>query len=99
MAAPGEIVKQDPRAIVMITQAIKRIKNGTAPKYPVFYDIGPLVATAFDEASPRAPIMLDRLALQLRLTTLMRSVKPLSLSPYFFLFDKWPRTAPTYRSR
>jgi hypothetical protein len=46
------------------------------PKYPVFYKVGPLVENAFDDVElPNLGMgdLVDRLILQLRLTTLARS--------------------------
>jgi len=56
--------------------AIKRIqRSGSKGKYPVFYNIEGLLAAAFPKDQPEnMPQHLDRLILQLRLTTLMRSV-------------------------
>ena len=58
---------------MILTQAIKRLLHGQKkPKYTVFYDIKKLLDIAFDRTSQLQPV--DRLILQLRLTTMMRSV-------------------------
>ena len=43
------------------------------PKYPTFFSVEPLAELAFGKNSDKLPL-LDQLLLQLRLTTLMRSV-------------------------
>ena len=64
---------QSPKGRTLLQQAVRRIKRGgKKAKYPVLYIIQPLVSMAFGSASTMA--LLDRTILQLRLTTLMRSV-------------------------
>ena len=67
---------KNPRDKLACQTAIKRIqRSGSKGKYPVFYNIEGLVAAAFPKGQPEdMPQHLDRLILQLRLTTLMRSV-------------------------
>jgi hypothetical protein len=61
------------RWVAVLRQAAKRVARGkNRAKYPDFPDISPLVTAAF--AQPSSLLLLDRLILQLRLTTLMRSV-------------------------
>ena len=58
---------------------IKRLKaTAKGPKYPVFYDISPLINFSFPDPSPNFNFFniaqtLDILIMQLRLTTLMRA--------------------------
>ena len=56
--------------------AISKIKKqAKAAKYPIFFDLHPIVEYAFASPEIHDPgPLLDRLLLQLRLTTLMRSV-------------------------
>ena len=65
----------EPKQKVAITQCIKRLRrSGKQPKYPVFYNIQPLVKLAFTGPAPQQiGDKLDRLLLQVRITTLMRS--------------------------
>ena len=68
----------DPKAKIILKQTIKRLmSNKSKPKYPIFYDIQPLIKWAFeDDTSPRTwnnDKILDKWIIQLRLTTLMRS--------------------------
>ena len=57
----------------LLQQAARRLKrSGKKAKYPVLYSVQPLVSIAFDTLSTIT--LLDRAILQLRLTTLMRSV-------------------------
>ena len=59
------------KAKLALQQAAKRVRSqGSKPKYPIFYDISPLVRFAFE---PDSTGCLDRLIIQLRLVTLMRS--------------------------
>ena len=68
----------NPSFILHIKQAIRRIKkSGAGCKYPAFYNIEPLVHRAFQSivlTHMSTESLLDRLLLQVRLTTLMRSV-------------------------
>ena len=56
--------------------AIQKIqRQSKQPRYPIFFDVKPLVQWAFGPLGPAdRGVRLDRLLLQLRLTTLMRSV-------------------------
>ena len=67
-----------PRAQVMLRQSMSRItKSNKRGKYPVFYGIESILGQAFHGPSLGSltmEVLLDRLLLQLRLTTLMRSV-------------------------
>ena len=57
----------------LIQQAIRRLANvGKQAKYPFFYSVQPLVNLAFASDQNALPLV-DRLLLQLRLTTMMRS--------------------------
>ena len=68
----------NPKLKVHFKQAIQRIKRaGAGCKYPVFYNIEPLVCRAFEHINLHqvtTEALLDRLLLQVRLTTLMRSI-------------------------
>ena len=72
-------ITTNPKVRTMMSQTIKRLNIGSKkPKYPVFYDLKPLLDRAFQEEQPNLHIMpmnnlLDKLLLQLRLTTMMRS--------------------------
>ena len=58
---------------MILTQAIKRLQHADKkPKYTVFYDIKKLLDWSFDRNSTGP--LVDKLIMQLRLTTLMRSV-------------------------
>ena len=73
-------ITSKPRDHVMMRQSIQRLKNASRrAKHPVFFSIQPLLQHAFPEQ--HTPLsewsmdhLLDILILQLRLTTLMRSV-------------------------
>ena len=80
---------KNPRDKLACQTAIKRIqRSGSKGKYPVFYNIERLVAAAFPKGQPEGmPQHLDRLILQLRLTTLMRSVDAANVVWAFFEQD------------
>jgi len=62
---------EDPRLRVLAKAGLKRLKKSTKrPKHDVLYDLEPLVQLAFG-TTPLPQV--DRLILQLRLTTLMKS--------------------------
>jgi hypothetical protein len=64
---------RNPKGIQLLRQAARRLKRGSKrPKYPILYDVQPILRLAFAEASTLC--LLDRALLQVRLTTLMRSV-------------------------
>ena len=57
------------------SEILKIKKQAKAAKYPIFFDLHPIVDYAFAVPDVQEPgTSLDRLLLQLRLTTLMRSV-------------------------
>jgi integrase len=71
------------RAVRLFRVAECRLrKQGKRPKYPMFYDLSPLVTRAFATTSHPKPIndLLDLLLLRLRLVTLMRSVDVANLT-------------------
>ncbi len=76
MASLWEKAKS-PIAKSLVINAMRRIgRQAKRAKYPVFYKVGPLVQRAFHEADLANLAMgdlVDRLILQLRLTTLARS--------------------------
>ena len=84
---------------------IKRLKaTGKGPKYPVFYDISPLINFSFPDPSPDFTCFniaqtLDILIMQLRLTTLMRAAD-ISTIPWavFHMNPKgnWTPTQPLF---
>ena len=64
--------EKNPRRRLMLQQCCKRLDRGTrTPRYPTFFSIEPLVKAAFSWSSNI--LQVDRLILQLRLTTMMRS--------------------------
>jgi hypothetical protein len=64
---------RNPKGIQLLLQAARRLKRGSKrPKYPIMYDVQPLLQVAFTEGHRLC--LLDRALLQVRLTTLMRSV-------------------------
>ena len=68
----------DPMRTLILKQSIKRLKsNKSKPRYPIFYKVQPLIDWAFeDNQDPKQwnqQTILDKLIIQLRLTTLMRS--------------------------
>ena len=72
----GDISK---RAKVAMRQATRRLRSqGSKPRYPIFYDISPLVAFAFEQPNLTGGLRcttqeLVQLIIQLRLVTMMRS--------------------------
>ena len=63
----------NPKGIQLLRQASRRLKRGgKRPKYPILYDVQPILKVAFSDAHTLC--LLDRTLLQVRLTTLMRSV-------------------------
>ena len=71
-----------PEHRLQILAGIKRLKaNSKSPRYPIFFDISPIVSWAFPPPHLphpsiyllQSPMLLDRLLIQLRLTTLMRA--------------------------
>ena len=67
------------------------IKNqANAAKYPIFFDLHPIVDYAFAVPEVQDPgTLLDRLLLQLRLTTLMRSVEVSNIVWGLFEHRNW----------
>ena len=64
---------RNPKGIQLLRHAARRLKRGAKrPKYPVMYDVEPIIRIAFSEAHKLC--LLDRTLVQVRLTTLMRSV-------------------------
>lgn len=60
----------------LFLNAIRRVRSqGKRPRYPTFFNLQPLVDFAFAKAPspPDRALQLDRLLVQLRITTLMRS--------------------------
>ena len=91
----------NPLEKLAIKQAIKRVKaQGGQPKYPIFYDIRKIVQFAFNQpvdghnAVPWDPstepleLLLDKLLLQLRLTTMMRSADVANIHWALFQHDQ-----------
>ena len=71
-----------PEHRLQILAGIKRLKaNSKSPRYPIFFHISPIVAWAFPPSHLphpsiyllQSPMLLDRLLIKIRLTTLMRA--------------------------
>ena len=81
-----------PKVQLIIKHAIKRItRTKNKPKYDIFYSIAPLIKKAFPpEGTPPTDkqILCDTLILQLRLTTLMRSVDVANIVWGLFVQDE-----------
>ena len=78
------------RAIVQ--NAMRRVQRASkGAKYPVFYELGPLLHLAFGDVQVEEmamPDLLDKLILQLRITTLMRSADAARIVWCLFFQDK-----------
>ena len=75
-----------PKGIQLLLQAARRLQRGSKrPKYPILYDVQPILRLAFAEAHMLCP--LDRTLLQVRLTTLMRSVDAANIVWALFFQD------------
>ena len=82
----------NPKDSAILRQAIKRLKHSRhRAKHPVFYSITPLMHMAFPTTPPLPTwdlaYLLDTLLLQLRLTTLMRSVDAANITWALFTQD------------
>ena len=70
-----------------MAQCIKRLQQQShKAKYPIFFDIQPLINFAFSSVSKI--MLVDRVILQLRLTTLMRSSDIANVTWGLYTFDK-----------
>ena len=66
----------EPRQQLILQQTIKGVQvAGKKPKYDTFYDVGKLLDMAFSKDSTVKMAQVDRLILQLRITTMMRSIE------------------------
>ena len=82
-------IYNNPKMQTEMNQAIKRIERTRhKAKYPIFYDINPLLQLAFPNSPAQAKIpKVDQLILQLRLTTLMRSIEVANITWALYTMD------------